>query len=74
MLPHNARYIFFRRVEQGPQGNLGIILTPWRSIATDQKIFPAAGLGFIQAQKPVLNAHGPLWHGNLFPVLCSITM
>lgn len=60
VLPHNARYIFFRRVAQGPQGNVGIILTPWRSMATDQKIFPAAGLGFIQAQKPVLNAHGAI--------------
>jgi membrane-bound lytic murein transglycosylase A len=60
VLPHNPRYIFFRHVEQGPQGNLGIILTPWRSIATDQKIFPAAGLAFIQAQKPVLNAQGAI--------------
>jgi membrane-bound lytic murein transglycosylase A len=60
VLPHNPRYIFFRYIEQGPQGNLGIILTPWRSIATDQKLFPAAGLAFIQAQKPILDAQGSI--------------
>ncbi|ETX03254.1 MAG: hypothetical protein ETSY1_00655 [Candidatus Entotheonella factor] len=53
---HNPRYIFFRQVREGPVGSLGLILVPGRSIATDPKLFPAAGLAFVQTQQPVLNA------------------
>ncbi|ETX09063.1 MAG: hypothetical protein ETSY2_01605 [Candidatus Entotheonella gemina] len=52
---HNPRYIFFRQVREGPVGSLGLILVPGRSIATDPRLFPAAGLAFIQTQQPVLN-------------------
>ncbi len=56
ILSHNPRYIFFRQVREGPVGSLGLILIPGRSIATDPRLFPAAGLAFIQTQQPVLNA------------------
>ncbi len=56
ILSHNQRYIFFRQVQKGPVGSLGSVLIPGRSIATDPKLFPAAGLAFIQTQQPVLNA------------------
>ncbi len=56
ILSHNPRYIFFRQVREGPVGSLGLILIPGRSIATDPRLFPAAGLAFMQTQQPVLNA------------------
>ncbi len=56
VLSHNPRYIFFRKVQKGPVGSLGLVLIPGRSIATDPRLFPAAGLAFIQTQQPVLNA------------------
>jgi membrane-bound lytic murein transglycosylase A len=56
IMSHNPRYIFFRQVREGPVGSLGLILIPGRSIATDPRLFPAAGLAFIQTQQPVLNA------------------
>ena len=57
ILNHNPRYIFFRQVAEGPVGSLGFLLTPHRSIATDSRLFPPAGLAFIQTQKPILNAN-----------------
>lgn len=60
VLYQNPRYVFFRRVEQGPQGNLGFVLVPGRSVATDQSVFPPAGLAFAQMQQPVFNAQGDI--------------
>ena len=60
ILYRNPRYIFFRPVDHGPQGNLGLILVPGRSIATDQRLFPPGGLAFVQLQQPVLNAQGEI--------------
>jgi len=60
VLHRNPRYIFFRPVEQGPQGNLGVLLVPGRSIATDQRLFPPGGLAYVQMQQPVFNAHGEI--------------
>jgi peptidoglycan lytic transglycosylase A len=60
VLYRNPRYVFFRPVAQGPQGNLGLILVPGRSIAADQHLFPPGGLAFVQIQQPVLNAQGEI--------------
>ncbi|HEY7490377.1 MAG TPA: MltA domain-containing protein [Candidatus Tectomicrobia bacterium] len=60
VLNANPRYVFFHRVEEGPRGNLNVVLVPGRSIATDQQLFPPAGVAFIQTQKPVLNAQGEI--------------
>lgn len=60
VLYRNPRYIFFRTTEQAPQGNLGVLLVPGRSIATDQRFFPPGGLAFVQMQQPVLNAQGEI--------------
>ena len=57
ILNHNPRYIFFRQVREGPVGSLGLILIPGRSIAADPRLFPAAGLAFLQTQQPVLDAN-----------------
>jgi membrane-bound lytic murein transglycosylase A len=60
LLYRNPRYIFFRQVEQGPQGNLGLLLVAGRSIATDQTLFPAGGVALVQIQRPVFNAQGDI--------------
>jgi membrane-bound lytic murein transglycosylase A len=39
---------------------LNVVLVPGRSIATDTRLFPPAGLAFIQTQKPVFNAQGEI--------------
>jgi membrane-bound lytic murein transglycosylase A len=54
VLNQNPSYVFFR-LDMGPSlGNINVPLTPGRSIATDSKLFPKGALGFIAAQKPVI--------------------
>jgi len=54
VLDQNPSYVFFR-LDTGPSlGNTGVALTPWRSIATDNKMFPKGALGIILSQKPVI--------------------
>ena len=51
----NPSYVFFKIEKDGPLGCLNVPLTPGRSIATDQRIFPSAALVYIQTQKPLLD-------------------
>jgi len=60
VLNHNPSYVFFRQVENGPLGSLGVLLTPGRSVALDSKIFPKGALGFISCQKPLVNDRGEI--------------
>jgi membrane-bound lytic murein transglycosylase A len=60
VLDYNPSYVFFRKVEQGPSGGLGVLLTPGRSVALDPRIFPKGALGLITCQKPVLNDRGDI--------------
>ena len=60
ILNYNPSYIFFRSLKTGPVGNIGVPLTPGRSIALDSKRFPKGALGFISCQKPALNAEGDI--------------
>ncbi|MCK9419740.1 MAG: MltA domain-containing protein [Nitrospirae bacterium] len=54
VLNQNPSYVFFR-LDTGPSiGNIGVPLTPGRSIATDSRMFPKGALAFIAAQKPVI--------------------
>jgi len=54
VLDQNQSYIFFR-IDTGPSlGNIGVALTPGRSIATDSRLFPKGALALISAQKPVI--------------------
>lgn len=54
----NPSYVFFQEAQGGPYGNLGIPLTPGRSIAADQRIFPAAGLAWLTGEKPSFDNQG----------------
>ena len=60
VLNYNPSYVFFRQVEKGPLGSLGVLLTPGRSVALDSKIFPKGALGFISCQKPLINDQGDI--------------
>jgi membrane-bound lytic murein transglycosylase A len=60
VLNYNPSYIFFRQVEQGPVGSLGVLLTPGRSIALDSRIFPKGAVGFISCRKPVVDSQGDI--------------
>jgi membrane-bound lytic murein transglycosylase A len=40
VMDENARYIFFREVEDGPTGTQGVPLTPGRSLAVDAALLP----------------------------------
>jgi membrane-bound lytic murein transglycosylase A len=52
----NPSYIFFQINQQSATGTFGTRLTPWRSIATDQRLFPLGALAFIECEKPVFDA------------------
>jgi len=60
ILSANERYIFFRIVKEGPIGNLGVALTPGRSIATDVRFLPKGALAFIVTKRPILDEAGNL--------------
>jgi membrane-bound lytic murein transglycosylase A len=58
ILNYNKSYVFFRIVEHGPIGALGLTLTSGRSIATDLDLFPKGALAFIKLRKPVFDKNG----------------
>jgi membrane-bound lytic murein transglycosylase A len=60
ILNYNESYVFFRTVEEGPVGSIGVALTGGRSIATDQTIFPRGALAFIKTRKPVIGPGGDI--------------
>ena len=53
----NPSYVFFRPVPGGPVGNLGVPLTPGRSLAVDFNLFPKGALAFVSLSLP--NAADP---------------
>jgi len=55
ILNYNESYVFFEKVDKGALGNIGVVLTPGRSIAVDYRLFPKGGLAFITTQKPEID-------------------
>jgi membrane-bound lytic murein transglycosylase A len=57
---YNERYVFFRLLpdSEGPQGTLGVPLTPGRSIATDLTIFPPGALAYLVSRQPEVDEAG----------------
>ncbi|MBM4261014.1 MAG: transglycosylase [Deltaproteobacteria bacterium] len=58
ILYYNESYVFFRLLEDGPFGSLGVTLTPGRSLATDSRLFPKGALAFVATEQPVVGADG----------------
>jgi len=57
----NPSYIFFQMLDdEGPLGNIGVPLTPGRSLALDDRLFPKGALVYIRCQKPVLGEDGKI--------------
>ena len=53
----NPSYIFFNWSNgYGATGNIGLELTPGRSIAADQSCFPAGGLAFLKSRQPIVQS------------------
>ena len=60
ILYKNESYTFFsiNDTAEGPYGNIGVPLTPYRSLATDYLLFPKAALSLITTEIPICNAQG----------------
>lgn len=54
-LNRNASYVFFTESSGGPYGSMNIQVTPYRTLATDKKVFPRGGVTFAQTVVPDLN-------------------
>jgi membrane-bound lytic murein transglycosylase A len=59
-LNYNPSYVFFKTEKDGPLGCLNVRLTPERSVALDRRIFPPAGLVYIETEKPVVSESGEI--------------
>lgn len=58
ILHQNPSYVFFRVENKPAIGNIGVPLTPNRSIATDYRLFPRGALALIKTEKPVISGEG----------------
>lgn len=59
VLHYNKSFVFFKEGEGGPFGNIGVAVTPLRSIATDTKVFPRGALAFIDTTLPAPGVFTP---------------
>jgi len=58
VLNYNPSYVFFRLLDNGPFGNIAVPLTPGRSLALDDRLFPKGALVYIRCQKPIMGKDG----------------
>lgn len=47
MLSYDPSYVFFRQVERGPMGSIGVPVVPYRSLAMDRSLFPDGALVYV---------------------------
>lgn len=57
---YNPSYVFFRTVKEGPMGAIQEPLTPFRSIATDLRLFPKGAICYIETEIPTFSGDGEL--------------
>jgi membrane-bound lytic murein transglycosylase A len=57
---YNESYVFFRLLDNGPLGSLGVPVTAGRSIATDARLFPKGALVWMHTQIPIIDSAGRL--------------
>lgn len=60
LLHLDPSYVFFRIGTTGPLGNLGVEVTPGRSIATDRNLFPNGALAYIDTRKPLVSGQSTI--------------
>jgi len=63
---YNPSYIFFRKVDEGPIGSIGVPLTPFRSIATDRHLFPKGAICYIKTRLPLFDENNKVKEWKLF--------
>jgi len=54
----NQRFIFYKEDQDGPYGAGEVKLTPFRSLAVDENIFPLGALAYIEYPEPKINREG----------------
>lgn len=71
VLNYNESFVFFNTEQGGPYGSIGVEVTPFRSIATDSRLFPKGALGFIRTELPDRVNINPLkrWEPQTFFVM-----
>lgn len=55
---YNPSYVFFREVQNGPLGSIGVPLTSLRSVAMDDALFPKGALGLLKTELPTFDEAG----------------
>jgi membrane-bound lytic murein transglycosylase A len=65
-LTANPSYIFFQENAQSATGTFGARLTPWRSIASDPRLFPLGTLAWIECEKPVFDSEKRICGWEMF--------
>jgi membrane-bound lytic murein transglycosylase A len=50
VLNHNESMVFFAQKEQSATGSLGVVLTPWRSVAVDRHYIPLGSMLYLNAE------------------------
>jgi membrane-bound lytic murein transglycosylase A len=58
VLDYNPSYTFFRRVDEGPLGNIAVPLTPGRSVAMDAGLVPRGGVVWFETTLPAAAVPG----------------
>lgn len=58
ILNHNPSYVFFKLEQDGPIGYLQVPLTAQRSLALDRRIFPPAGMVYVETVRPSVTSDG----------------
>jgi membrane-bound lytic murein transglycosylase A len=58
VLSYNPSYTFFRRVDEGPLGNIEVPLTPRRSVAMDAHLVPRGGVVWLETELPPESVKG----------------
>ncbi len=56
---YNPSFVFFKPEESGPLGSIGVQVTPMRSIATDNTLFPKGSLCFMETALPSTQSQEP---------------
>lgn len=67
LLDTNPSYVFFRLSDEPSQGSMGRPLTPWVSVATDQKALPNGCLAFMSVDLPAEQGKSVSFHALTLP-------
>ncbi len=61
---YNPSFVFFKIEEGGPYGNIGVAVTPMRSVASDPQYYPKGALAYIETSLPTPLVLEPTeaWH------------